>query len=85
MLSFQAASIMASCVRTEYPLQTGAQDIPKSRPRIKGPYSEKNVDPLCASIVSVELLARPTRRVGGFANLPKSQFGFIDRPLIKKS
>ena len=85
MLSFQAASIMASCVRTEYPLQPGAQDIPKRRPRIRGPYSEKNVDPLLASIVSVGLLAGPAWRVRGSANLPKSLFGFIDRPLIKKS
>jgi len=53
MLSFHAASITASCVRTEYPSQSGAQDIPKRSPRIRGPDSKNNVDRLSAGIVSV--------------------------------
>jgi hypothetical protein len=54
MPSFHAASIMASCVRTEYPSQSGAQDIPRRHPRIRGPDSESSMDQLWASIVSVE-------------------------------
>jgi hypothetical protein len=52
MLSVHAASIRASCVRTEYPSQSGAQDIPKRSPRIKGPDSENNVDRLRAKTAS---------------------------------
>ena len=85
MLSFHAASIMASCVRTEYPSQSGAQDIPKRSPRIRGPDSENNVDRLCAGIVSVELLTERADRVSGFASVPMPPVGFIDHPLIKKS
>jgi hypothetical protein len=70
MLSFHAASIMASCVRTEYPSQSGAQDIPMRSPRIRGPDNENNVDRLCAAIVPVELLTGRTRRVRGFASVP---------------
>src|SRR5580765_2236927 len=84
MLSFHAASIMASCVRTKYPSQSGAPDTPKRRPRIRGPDSKNNVDRLSAGIVSVELLTGRTCRVRGFASVP-IPFGFIDRPLIKKS
>src|ERR1700751_3139984 len=46
MLSFHAASIIASWVRTEYPAQSEAQDIPKRSPRITLPDSENKVDRL---------------------------------------
>jgi hypothetical protein len=54
MPSFHAASIIASCVRTEYPEQSDAQVIPKRNPRIRGPESENNGDRLCADIESIE-------------------------------
>src|SRR3954469_17303688 len=58
MLSFHAASIIASCVRTEYPAQSGAQDIPKTSPRIRGPDNKNNADRLWSDMVSVEIPPR---------------------------
>ena len=53
MPSFHAASIIASCERTEYPAQLGVPDIPKRSPRIRHPVGEKNVDRLRSGMVSL--------------------------------
>jgi len=51
MPSFHAASIIASCVRMEYPAEPGALDIPNRSARIRRPDSENNGDRLSADIV----------------------------------
>ena len=42
MPSFQAASTIASCVRTEYPAQSGGQEIPRRRTKIRDRNNEDN-------------------------------------------
>src|SRR5215469_1136628 len=71
MLSFHAASIIASWVRTEYPAEPGGHKIPRTSERMIGADAENNVDRLCTSIedcfttyrlilASADLLAHPS-------------------------
>src|SRR5690348_16200485 len=71
MLSFHAASIMASCVRTEYPAQLGGQDIAKRSRKMRGTDCENKVDPPCRHRV-----LRNLRSVGSWLRAIDS---FFDR------
>src|SRR5258706_11269930 len=59
MSSCHAASIIASCVRTEYAPHSVAQDTPRRSPRIRRPDRETSVDRRRLSIFSRSIQTDP--------------------------
>jgi hypothetical protein len=83
MLSFHAASITASRVRTEYPRNRGRRTFPREvRESEARTVRTTWIDTPPASCQLNSLRADMPGQ--GFASVP-TPFGFIDRPLIKKS